>query len=115
MAELLQLLGDASLAVRIAGVDLVGRVEGCQRLLVRASGEGVGRDQVEQCRSSVGANHAGRAEQADDLPPLKEFEAATPVQGWKAVAHSKITIFSTSFEYLGWGYPGVNQQPGACY
>jgi Carboxypeptidase regulatory-like domain len=49
------------------------------------------------------------------LPTLKEFEAATPVQGWKAVAHSKITIFSTSFEYLGWGYPGVNQQPGACY
>ena len=49
------------------------------------------------------------------LPTLKEFEAATPVQGWKAVAKSRITIFSTSFEYLGWAYPGVSQQPGACY
>jgi hypothetical protein len=49
------------------------------------------------------------------LPTLKEFEAATPVQGWKAVAHSKITLFSTtSFEYDGWGYPGI-AEPGACY
>ena len=48
------------------------------------------------------------------VPTLSEFDAATAVVGWKTVSHNQVTIFSTSFEYLGWGYPGI-AAAGACY
>jgi hypothetical protein len=48
------------------------------------------------------------------LPTLAEFDSAKPVQGWKLIPKNAITVFSQSFEYLGWGYPGISQ-PGACY
>jgi hypothetical protein len=47
-------------------------------------------------------------------PTLAEFDAAKGIVGWKAVKHNEITVFSSNFEYLGWGYPGI-AAPGACY
>jgi hypothetical protein len=48
------------------------------------------------------------------VPTLAEFDSAKPVTGWKTVRQNQVTIFSTSFEYLGWGYPGI-AAAGACY
>jgi len=49
-----------------------------------------------------------------DAPTLDEFDTGTPVKAWKTLKDSAITPFSESFEYLGWGYPGL-AAPGACY
>ena len=49
-----------------------------------------------------------------EVPTLSEFDSAKPVPGWKTVSHNEITLFSSSFEYDGWGYPGIGEI-GACY
>jgi hypothetical protein len=48
------------------------------------------------------------------VPTLADFDAAKPVVGWKLVKNNTVTVFSQSFEYLGWGYPGIGEA-GACY
>jgi len=48
------------------------------------------------------------------IPTLSEFVAGKAVPGWKTVSGNEITLFSPSFEYLGWGYLGIGA-PGACY
>jgi hypothetical protein len=48
------------------------------------------------------------------VPTLSEFETGQSVTGWKTVRGNQVTLSSTSFEYLGWGYQGI-AAPGACY
>jgi hypothetical protein len=48
------------------------------------------------------------------VPTLSEFETGQQVPGWKTVRGNQVTLSSTSFEYLGWGYQVV-AAPGACY
>jgi hypothetical protein len=48
------------------------------------------------------------------LPTLAEFDSGSAVVGWKTVHGNQVTVFSQSFEYLGWGYPGI-AAAGACY
>ncbi len=48
------------------------------------------------------------------VPTLSEFETGQSVTGWKTVPGNQVTLSSTSFEYLGWGYQ-VIAAPGACY
>ena len=48
------------------------------------------------------------------LPTVAEFGTGKIIAGWKTVRGNEITLFSTSFEFLGWGYFGVGA-PGACY
>jgi hypothetical protein len=48
------------------------------------------------------------------IPTISEFVAGKAVPGWKTVSGNEITLFSPSFEYLGWGYLGIGA-PGACY
>lgn len=70
--------------------------------------------------SSLGGNGLGLADALStgsifSLPTLKEFAAGTSTTGWKGTSGSAITPFSTSsFEYLGYGYPGI-AEAGACY
>jgi hypothetical protein len=70
--------------------------------------------------SPLGGNALGLADALTTgsiygLPTVKEFAAGTSVTGWNGTAGSAITPFSTgSFEYLGYGYPGI-AEPGACY
>ena len=47
-------------------------------------------------------------------PTLTQFDAGSAVLGWKTMRNNSVAVSSQSFEYLGWGYPGVGQ-PGACY
>jgi hypothetical protein len=47
-------------------------------------------------------------------PTLTQFDAGSPLLGWKTIRNNSIVVSSQSFEYLGWGYPGI-AQPGACY
>jgi hypothetical protein len=48
------------------------------------------------------------------IPSLSEFETGKTVLGWKTVSHNLITLFSPTFQFLGWGYFGVGAA-GACY
>lgn len=48
------------------------------------------------------------------LPTLNEFDGAKPVVSWKLIPKNAISVFAQTFQYLGWGYPGI-AQPGACY
>ena len=48
------------------------------------------------------------------VPTLSEFETGKTVLGWKTVSHNLITLFSPTFEFLGWGYFGIGAA-GACY
>ena len=48
------------------------------------------------------------------IPTLLEFDTGKTVVGWKTVHNNEVTLFSPSFEYLGWGYPGI-AAAGACY
>ncbi len=48
------------------------------------------------------------------VPTLAEFDSAAAVPSWKPMSGNEVTIFSPSFEYLGWGYPGI-AAAGACY
>jgi hypothetical protein len=48
------------------------------------------------------------------LPTLAQFDAGKTVLGWKTVSNNEITLFSPSFEFLGWGYFGAGAA-GACY
>ncbi len=48
-----------------------------------------------------------------DLPTLAQFDAGKSVLGWRTVKGDAITLFSTNFEFDGWGYPVST--PGACF
>jgi hypothetical protein len=48
------------------------------------------------------------------VPTLTEYDSGAKVAAWKTMAHNEVTQFSQSFEYLGWGYPGI-AAAGACY
>lgn len=48
------------------------------------------------------------------VPTLSEFDGAKPVVSWKLIPKNKISVFSQTFQYLGWGYPGISE-PGGCY
>ncbi len=48
------------------------------------------------------------------LPTVADFSTGKTIGGFKTVAGNSITLFSTSFEFLGWGYAGVGAA-GACY
>jgi len=48
------------------------------------------------------------------IPTLLQFDAGKHLPGWKSMKGNAITLFSTSFEFLGWGYFGAGA-PGSCY
>jgi hypothetical protein len=52
--------------------------------------------------------------QLKGLPTLAQFSSGNTIDGWKTVAGNSVTLFSSSFEFLGWGYAGVGEA-GACY
>jgi hypothetical protein len=49
-----------------------------------------------------------------DAPTLEQFDAGATVKAWKTVRGNQLSVASQSFEYLGWGYPGI-AAPGSCY
>ncbi len=48
------------------------------------------------------------------IPTLLQFDAGTHLPGWKSMKGNQITLFSSSFEFLGWGYAGIGAA-GSCY
>jgi hypothetical protein len=47
------------------------------------------------------------------LPTLAQFDAGASVPGWTTVNGDQLTLFSSNYQYLGWGYP--SSTAGACY
>ncbi|MGP8208718.1 MAG: carboxypeptidase regulatory-like domain-containing protein [Acidimicrobiales bacterium] len=66
--------------------------------------------------ASVGYSLQAALDKGDlqQVPTLSEFETGQKVSGWKTVRGNQVTLSSTSFEYLGWGYQAV-AAPGACF
>src|SRR5262249_2095894 len=48
------------------------------------------------------------------LRTLAQFGSGRIIDGFKTVSGNDITLFSPSFEFLGWGYAGIGAA-GACY
>ena len=48
-----------------------------------------------------------------NLPTLAQFDSGKYVSQWKTVKGDQISLFSSNFEFDGWGYPVSN--PKACY
>jgi hypothetical protein len=49
-----------------------------------------------------------------DAPTLEQFDAGATVRAWKTVRGNQVSVSLQSFEFLGWGYPGIAAS-GACY